>query len=79
MPSPAEPKSPNLSLQVFDHGRGFSLSEHLSIDRGLYQSNGRGLQLMNQFMDSITYTIGKNKNELHLVKNIAVKEVENVG
>lgn len=71
-----EKQSKKLLIRVFDEGKGFDLAEQLARKTDVFQTNGRGLFLMNSFMDSLSYTTGDDRNELILEKTISGSETE---
>ena len=70
--------SSKLVVRVFDQGEGFCLSNYFAQKKNLYQTNGRGLQLINGFMDDLKYIRGRNRNELVFEKALLFLESESV-
>jgi anti-sigma regulatory factor (Ser/Thr protein kinase) len=71
-------KSNKLQIRVFDKGKGFALSKHFSQKINPYQTNGRGLQLIQEFTDNVKYKRGKSRNELWLEKTVSFPAVEKI-
>lgn len=53
-----------IGFEVWDHGKGFVMDAVPTPDFNSYQSSGRGVFMMKQLGDDITYTLGKTKNIL---------------
>lgn len=54
-------------MQVFDHGRGFNLTQAVLNERAL-DEHGRGLFIMQSLMDSVEYRPTKDGNVLEMRK-----------
>ena len=65
-----------LVIRVFDHGKGFILSDQITREDDLYRSNGRGLLIIKSFMDTLKYIQGDHRNELIFEKSISDKNDE---
>ncbi|MEM9087606.1 MAG: anti-sigma regulatory factor [Cyanobacteria bacterium P01_F01_bin.53] len=64
----------NLSLEVWDQGKGFNIDEYAAPAPGDFQEGGYGWLILHRIMDRVEYQlrVGGDRNCLKLVKDLAV-------
>ncbi len=63
----------NLSLEVWDHGKGFKLDSYAAPSPSDYQEGGYGWLILHRIMDRVEYQlqVGGDRNCLRLEKDLA--------